>query len=127
MINRKSVKNFNIFRMEPSQNNDDFSWLLQENIDTFAYAWQLERDGRRSIKDAKICLAKSALAISPMIAINQQILSLSDRETITNCLMRMQTLTEHMIFLDGGKSEREFWETGDLIISSLPSVFPAQL
>ena len=115
-----------IFRMEPSQNNDDFSWLLQETIDTFVYAWQLERDGRGSIKDAKICLSKSVLAISPMIAINQHNLSLSDRETINNCLMGMQTLTDHMIFCDEGKSEREFWETGDLIMSSLPSVFPAQ-
>ncbi len=115
-----------IFRMEPSKNNDDFSWPLQETIDTCAYAWQLERDGRGSIKDAKICLTKSVAEISPMIAINQHNLSLSERETINNCLMGMQTLTEHMIFCDGGASEREFWEAGNLIMSSLPSVFPNQ-
>jgi hypothetical protein len=112
-----------IFRMEMSQTNDNFLCLLQEAIDTFAYAWQVERDGRGSVKDAKIYLAKSVLAISPMVAINQQYLSPSDRDTINNCLMRMQALTDHMLFLDGGKSKREFWETGDLIISSLPSIF----
>jgi hypothetical protein len=95
----------------------NFNDRLQDIVNKLAYDWELEKP-TKGIEQAKSYLIQSIDKLKSII-VNAAELSTDDRQYLTSCLRDMQLLTQHTLYLDGGKSWRDFWEKGDGIITKI--------
>lgn len=82
--------------------------------------WHAERDSEpHSIEDAQYIISS---ALDDLLHYRSQIVSDPENKLIpifTEALKAMKELGRHQIYLDGGKSFREFWEKGDSVLEQL--------
>lgn len=85
--------------------------------------WESERDSEPySIDDAKFILSS---AVSNLLDFRAQIISDPTNDlipTIENTVKAMKALQRHQIYIDGGKSFKEFWVKGDEAICALNKI-----
>lgn len=115
----------------PAQNTpkDDLA-VLRQNFEAFLrhlkVSWESERDSHpMGIDDGKAILSD---ALSSVLEFRQQIVTglKTACSAMEQCARNLRTMQRHQLFMDGGRSTRQFWENGDKILADLHTI-PALL
>jgi hypothetical protein len=85
--------------------------------------WSTERDRKPdSTEDARFILKNLA---SDLLDFRSNLQSKVDKETlkrVDELILNLKKVRDHELFLDGGKSYKDFWENGDKIFNALRTI-----
>ncbi len=99
---------------------EDFYKNISQFVRRFRDEWDTERDSQHlDINDAKFILENT---FNEMLNFKSQIISAENTnlpEILADSLKGIKTLLQHQLYLDGGRSYRQFWDSGDQILKLL--------
>lgn len=92
--------------------------LLSRSVGRLEADWVAERDSDpNGIHDGKSILSRAADDLSSFLAEFGGIVADLDRREAKDLLRDIRMIQRHELFIDGGKSFREFWQQGDDIVN----------
>ncbi len=124
------VKSTNDGAADESGNEDHnqiemFKSQFETYLRRYEAEWAAERDSEpHNIDDAKYIVSH---ALDELIHFRSQIISDPENKLIsifTEISKKMKLLGRHQLYLDGGKSFKEFWEKGDSVLEQLKTIPP---
>lgn len=101
----------------------DLRLVLRGLVDATRIRWESERDSEPvSVEGGKSLLMNLGESLVEFLVASQDQLDEPTIRRIRHAIVETRELQRHMLFLDGGKSYREFWEKGNALIEDLTNL-----